>query len=219
MNTISLDKAKKIKLMSRVEKKYVCTEEDLIKIMQNMPDNYDIVSNNCITSLKYSSTYFDSDSLVMWNAHDTDEKHRQKIRVREYFTGEKFLEIKDKNKETGLTKKTRIPVESYKINDEINWISKNLIYDTADLQKTLTITYYRITLINQDKLERVTIDKKISFTNHKTGITKHIDDVVIEIKQIENHESSFEQELIKENIQQQKFSKYYKGILMTRGDV
>jgi len=214
---ITLDEAKDIKLFNRVERKYKCTKSQLYCLLGVLKEDYylviDIDEDDFI--FKYHSLYFDTPNMVMFNAHENSEHHRQKIRIREYVDGEKFLEIKDKD-ENGITRKARIPVDSYVIDNEKQWIDKNLMYDTAVLNKTLDITYDRITLINKDKTERITIDLHINFVNFNTKISKSIDDVIIEVKQISEYDSKVIEELNKMNIERIKFSKYHVGIKITQ---
>ena len=169
--TISLTEAKNIKLFNRVERKYKCTKSQLYCILGDLKDNYYLVTDIDEDDflLKYHSIYFDTPEMTMFNAHENCDEHRQKIRIREYSNGEKFLEIKDKDK-NGITRKSRIEVNSYLLDGEKQWIDKNLMYDTSILNKVLDINYKRITLINIDKTERITIDMDISFYNFNTSL-------------------------------------------------
>ena len=215
--TISLAEAKKIKLFNRVERKYKCTKNQLYLLLGSIKESYylvtDIDDDDFI--FKYHSLYFDTPEMTMFNAHENSDNHRQKIRIREYSDGEKFLEIKDKD-ESGITRKSRIPVNSYVIDGEKQWIDKNLMYDTSVLNKTLDITYDRITLVSKDKTERITIDLNICFHNFNTLISSTVDDVIIEVKQTTEHDSFIIEELNKLNIERVKFSKYHIGIKQTK---
>lgn len=219
VNSISIEESKKIKLFNRVEKKYKCTKKQLYYLIGILKDKYYLVSDDLDGdedfTFKYHSVYFDTSNMSMFFDHENNISHRQKIRIREYDTGEKFLEIKDKDID-GITRKSRIPVESYEIDNEKNWIDKNLIYDTSKLIKTLDITYNRITFISYDKSERITIDFDIVFHNYNTDITESIDDVIIEVKQSIEHLSEAEGVFEELDIQRVKFSKYHIGIKQTK---
>ncbi|MBQ3414602.1 MAG: VTC domain-containing protein [Clostridia bacterium] len=207
-----------MKLFNRVERKYKCTKNQLYLLLGLLKENYYLVTDiddDDDFVFKYHSLYFDTPEMIMFNAHENSEQHRQKIRIREYSDGEKFLEIKDKD-ENGITRKSRIPVDSYVIDGEKQWIDKNLMYDTIVLNKTLDITYDRITLVSRDKTERITIDFNICFHNFINDISRTIDDVIIEVKQVNEYDSFIIEELNKLNIERVKFSKYHIGIKLTK---
>ena len=217
MNKISLNEAKKIKLFNRVEKKFICDSSQLFQVLEHLKNWY-IVTENEETFFEYHSLYFDTSSLDMFNDHENSVNHRQKIRIREYSDSEKFLEIKDKEKEKGITRKSRIPVDSYELDGERQWIDKNLIYDTSNLKKTLDVRYKRMTLISEDKSIRMTIDKDICFYNYQTKISDDLSDIiVIEIKQPNpDNETEIEEFINSIGIYKTKFSKYHIGIKMTK---
>ena len=217
MNEISLDESKKIKLFNRKETKYKCSFLEYCCIIKYLYDNYLIVTNNNNTLFSYVSIYFDTNDLIMYNEHKNDKSNRQKIRVREYDNGEKYLEIKKKT-EDHHTIKTRIPIDNVDINNNFNWIKDNLKYKVDNLQNVLNVRYKRMTFISKNKLERITIDIDIEFFNQLNNISKKINDIIIEIKEEGNHRSSFHKILNSFNIYECKFSKYFNGLTYTMNE-
>lgn len=194
MEFASLEEAKKTKLDKRHCTKYVLTREMCQKLFSFVCENFKIVKNKKGNVLMaYHSVYFDTPELQMNKDHVDHKPHRQKIRVREYESGEKFLEIKDK--ENHVTTKKRIPVESYEIDGEEQWVSENLMYDTKELDKKLDVYYYRMTLIDKENSYRITIDFNITFFNYMTNKTYHFDDTIIEVKKMVSDETFFETQM------------------------
>lgn len=215
MKTIELEESNNIKIFKRFETKYLIDNYNIKDIIDLLSNEYLMVVNGTQKVFGYHSLYFDTSNLMMWNDHELDKEFRQKIRIREYDNGLKFLEIKEKN--NGQTIKTRIPVESYNLNDEINWISNNLKYDTKDLVKSLDVRYHRMAFIKKDKSERITIDFDIQYHNYLTNNDYNINKIMIlEIKKPYIENNKIENVLNDKFIYKQKFSKYHEGIKNTK---
>jgi len=214
METIILEESKKIKLFKRFESKYIIQQSLIHNIFNYCEDNYLIVEDNNNFDFPYYSLYFDTDKLDMIKAHENNDLIRQKLRIREYYNGDKYLEIKEKNNHQ--TNKIRIPVISYEINNEKNWITSNLIYDTKNLSKTLEVKYNRITLLSKDKSNRITFDFDINFKNYKTDKEYKIDkNIIIEVKKNSENNIDIEDYLNNLGIFKEKFSKYHYGMKKT----
>lgn len=215
MIKISLQEAKDIKLMNRIDKKYIINFNQFCSLSNYIEDNYYIVVNEKDEYLlKYKSIYFDTNSFEMYNDHENKVKNRQKIRIREYSNGDKYLEIKTKKSED-FTKKIRIELKDYNIDSYTDWINKNLKYSTSELKPKIEIDFYRLTLINKDKTERITIDFELTFKNYITKKELKIKEIIIEVKKTYEENTSFENELNKFDIYPSKFSKYHIGIKKT----
>lgn len=216
MNRISLEESKKIKIFNRFESKYIIDHDDILNIIRLLENDYLLVEENNKIIFGYHSLYFDTPELNMWNDHNIDKPSRQKIRIREYDDKSKFLEIKEKI--NGKTIKNRIPIESYFINDEEQWISGNLKYDTKNLIKSLDVKYNRISFVKKDKTERITLDIDIEYYNYKTNKRwkSNKNFAILEIKKNKEENNEIEDIINKEYIFKQKYSKYYWGILKTK---
>lgn len=212
MNEISLKEAKKIKLFNRVEKKYVLTPSQLYDFYKYIESDWYIVKEENNFLFDYHSIYYDTIDLDMYQEHRNNINNRQKLRIREYSNGKKYLEIKTKT--DGITNKIRKKITNEDISILQDWIKENLHYNLS-LEKELDIKYKRTTFISKDKKERITIDTEIKFYNYKTGLSKSIDDIIVEIKHEQDYPSLIELYFNTHNIQKQKFSKYYNGINYT----
>jgi len=213
MKEISLEIAKKIKLFNRIETKYKCNFYQFCCLSKYLYDNYNVVSNNDCVLFDYMTIYFDTPDLLMYNDHKNNIKTRQKIRIREYSNGNKYLEIKQKNE--SKTSKIRIPINSNNIDSNFNWIKNNTIYNINKLTHILNVKYIRITFISNDHNERITIDFNIEFFNLINNVNKKINDIIIEVKQNENYESNIKEILKLYNIKECHFSKYFNGLNYT----
>ena len=213
MKTIHLEEAKSVKLMTRFDAKYVITYAHYYDFMNLIQDDFKVVQENDTTLFKYYTVYFDTNGLDILKAHRAKTPHRQKIRIREYSTGEKLLEIKDKNYH--VTKKTRIPVKSYELNGEKQWVSENSMYDTKNLKKSLSTEFNRMTLVSNDKTIRITIDFNLKTHNFMNGNDWKFDFVIVEIKKPSDEKTMPEIALEKIGCVQQGFSKYNVGMTLT----
>ena len=217
MKEITLQDSKKIKLFKRFESKYLVEDSQINLILDYLQYlNYFIVKDNNLSIFDYYSLYFDNDNLDTVKAHEKDNNIRQKLRIREYQNGDKFLEIKEKNNHKSI--KTRIPVTSYELNNEKNWVDESFIYDTKTLTKTLEVRYKRMTFINKSKSHRVTLDFDITCHNYITNKDYKLDNyTVIEIKKNKEENVKLEDYLVNNLlVNKTKFSKYYNGMLKTQ---
>lgn len=202
-------------LMNRIDVKYVIKHSDIAKVLDCLMNEYVAVCDDKgMTILKYYSLYFDTESMQMYEDHISDCTHRQKLRIREYESHEKFLEIKDKL--NGVTVKTRIPVTSYEIDGNKEWISENLIYDTKTLSKKLDVKFCRMTFVNSENSTRITLDLYVHFHSYITGKNARIDDAILEVKKQSEELTDIEKKLNSFGIFKTKFSKYKTGLQLTQ---
>ncbi len=84
------------------------------------------------------------------------------------------------------------------------------------MSQRLKNNFYRITLVNKEKTERLTIDIRINFSNCITGVENTLSDLcIIEIKQDGNTYSPFKDYLANLRIQKKRISKYCLGMVLT----
>ena len=147
---------------------------------------------------------------------------RQKIRTRRYSSsGVCFLEIKNKNNHS-RTKKKRIQLTEeaypYYTCDEVAtaWLGERCLYDAGSLGATLGTAFKRITLVNPERSERLTIDMDVRFRNFRTGMEAGLGRaVIIELKQDGRAGSRMREILLRHRILPCRISKYCAGITMT----
>ena len=107
-DTISLDEMSSIRLMNRIDSKYLANEEQLRQLLEMARHEYMVQSINGIRQSEYSTQYLDDRFNTMYLNHHNGRLTRQKVRIRTYVdTADNFFEVKLKNNH-GRTKKKRI---------------------------------------------------------------------------------------------------------------
>ena len=108
MNPVSLDAISDVRLMNRIEIKYVFSTSKLTDLVALLGKHYHVLEICNMRILPYSTTYLDTEDYLFYNQHVRGEFDRHKIRYRKYeATEESFLEIKKKTNK-GRTIKWRI---------------------------------------------------------------------------------------------------------------
>ena len=140
---------------------------------------------------------------------------RFKVRERHYSqNGLKFFEVKKKNN-TRRTTKRRI-ARSKSSHEASGWIPKQTPFCADDLSPVLTNLFERITLINNDQTERVTLDFNLQFRTPSGSATSVYDRVaIVELKQDKTAASPLRKYLRSKGIRPRSVSKYCMGILLS----
>jgi len=184
---ISLEQMDSIKLMNRIDTKFVLPENRLKELLQWAKNQYFVQEVSGLNIIDYQTIYFDTLDRVMYTMHHNGKKTREKIRIRSYLKSNlSFLEVKNKNNH-GRTRKKRIQIidsdQFYQNQIYANFLQKHAWYLPNQLHKQLENTFSRITLVNFDKTERLTIDLNLKFRNLVTGISYNTNNlVIIELK-------------------------------------
>ncbi len=216
----------KVKLMNRVDTKFLVTSEQLSEILIMLNKKYYVQSVDDKLIANYNTLYYDTPDVKMYVEHHNRKLTRQKLRARIYTdSGIAFCEIKNKNNK-GRTKKKRINIQTgdfYKMleNQEArNFIIENLRYDINNLFPQLENKFERITLVNYEKTERLTIDMNVRLINLVTKREACIPRlVIIELKQDGLCKSFFRDVLMELRIKPKKISKYCLGTVLTNSNV
>ena len=182
---ITLDEMKSIRLMNRMDTKFVTTRQKLISLLEMALQDYRIQEINGERNMEYDTTYFDTRQFDMYYDHQYGHSNRQKIRFRTYVSSDlQFMEVKTKNNH-GRTKKKRMEVTDMDLADftKRQFLAEHLCFDVDSLIPTLNNHFKRITLVNSAKTERLTIDSDLCFNNLITGEHKDMGKlVIIELK-------------------------------------
>ena len=219
--TISLDEMSSIRLMNRIDSKYLANEGQLRELLELARDEYMVQSINGIRQSEYSTQYLDDRFNTMYLNHHNGRLTRQKVRIRTYVdTNDNFFEVKLKNNH-GRTKKKRIHLtgaDTYVQEGAAEFLEEHgmLSIPLSDMMPKVANHFKRITLVNNAKTERLTIDRYLSFHNVETGLDRFMENlVVIEVKRDGNTYSPI-QELLRElRIFPSGFSKYCIGMALT----
>lgn len=212
---ISLEEMDEVKLMKRTDTKFVIHEKDLAPILKGIQNQYKVLETDGHRAMTYSSLYFDTPLKKFYTDHHNRKVRRTKIRIRKYVESNVcFLEIKQKDGK-GRTTKTRIPITKITPNlsqDSLAFI-QNTTNRTFTLEPIIWNTFNRITLVNKNNKERLTIDLNISYKTEDSFKAYH-NLVIIEVKQERfNRNSSIVQELKSKLVNPYSISKYCIGMI------
>ena len=212
-----------VKLMNRVDTKYVTCEATLLQLLRAAQQaGYQALEVGESKLQPYKSIYYDTDALKMFLDHHNKRLVRQKVRTRVYVnTGEAWLEIKRKNNH-GRTKKKRTPIAPGELTDfcgnaqAVEYLERKSAYTAAEISPSLETDFIRITLVNPERTERLTIDTKVRFGNLRTHTQATLRDaVIIELKQDGHATSQMKKILLDLRIKPLRVSKYCIGITLT----
>jgi len=107
---ITLEEMSGIRLMNRIDTKFVTTLPVLMQLLQMAQGEYRVQEIGQERNMRYDTTYFDTLDFNMFHVHQTGHTGRQKLRFRTYVSSNlQFMEVKTKNNH-GRTKKKRIQV-------------------------------------------------------------------------------------------------------------
>lgn len=223
MSPISLDEMSAVKLMNRVDTKYVAHDTVVAKLFSLIKDEYYVQEIEGKRVAAYDSVYYDTVDNHMYIIHQDKKLKRDKLRIRNYVdTGNYFCEVKHKNNH-GRTKKKRIEVgrgvfEDLKSDAATRaFVEKELPdYDFDGFVKKLSTSFDRITVVNKGKTERITIDFNVRFHNFDNGNETGIAPLVImELKRDGRCESFFQKTLFELRVKPLSISKYCIGRALT----
>lgn len=219
---ITLDEMSNVKLMNRVDTKFVTTMPRLLQLLKMARGEYFMQEIDGKRMSAYTTLYYDTPAFEMYINHHNGCLGRQKVRVRQYVdSGQTFLEVKNKNNHR-RTRKKRIVINEFDINgDEKRQFLESLCwYDVDTLQPALRNWFDRITLVNKGKTERVTIDTNLRFHNFSSGIDHNLSQaVIIELKRDGNVSSPLLAMLRDLHIHPHGFSKYCIGTALTNPEI
>ncbi|MCH5214660.1 MAG: polyphosphate polymerase domain-containing protein [Muribaculaceae bacterium] len=217
--TITLEEMGKVRLMNRVDTKFVTTLATVQRILERATAGYLLQQIDGESNMPYFTRYFDTPDMAMYHEHQRGKACRQKLRIRAYEGPAtlSFLEIKDKNNR-GRTRKTRVKLENgNQFDDHTDFISEHLPYSPEGLQPVIENHFYRVTLVNEERTERITIDTALEFHNLMNGESVSFPNLgIIEWKRAGNGARSAFGSLLREfRVKQSGFSKYCIGLAIT----
>jgi len=215
---ISLKEMDRVKLMNRVETKFLFGVDRLMEILEELKEDYQVVKIDGNMLPTYSSLYFDDPAFFFYNEHHRERTSRYKVRYRTYVDSNlSFLEVKHKYK--GRTNKKRIKVEG--IHDNMPTTHREFLgkmhVPKSDLHPVMMNQYSRITLVSKYSIERLTLDINLSFKFGETQ--KDLKNIVIaELKQERvTRDSPFYKVVRQKEMRPYRLSKYCMGIIQLYG--
>ena len=223
MEPIGLDDMKAVRLMNRIDQKYMASATQLEELLERVADRYYVQQIEGNPLAPYRTLYFDTASLAMYTMHHNKKLNRQKLRVRCYrSTNTTFFEIKNKDNKK-KTSKVRIPLDPslfdhcLDVGEVGHFVDEHTPYPVATLHECLENRFDRITLVDKGMSERITIDHNIRFHNRATKNEADISQLlVIEVKhEVGAPMSVIERALHDMHILQRRMSKYCIGTALT----
>lgn len=221
MPPITLEEMSSIRLMNRTDRKFV-TNVSTLKLLLAMAQGSYYSQETCGHRISpYRTVYWDSrEEHSMFRVHQCGHAPRMKVRVRTYLdTQDTFLEVKNKNNH-GKTKKKRVAVPSIEavMNDRAgeDFLRERTGYTFEDIMPTLGNRFNRITLVNKERTERLTIDFDLEFYNYETDSRAAMGNIaIIELKRDGRRPSPILPMLRALRIKPSGFSKYCIGSAIT----
>jgi hypothetical protein len=213
---ISLKEMDRVKLLNRVDTKYVFDISTLIKILPEISKYYYVLEIDGKRTNSYQTLYYDTENFDSYNQHQNGKLNRTKIRFRKYIESNlNFLEIKFKNnKERTIKKRIKIAdIETDLSSKSVDFINEYSFLKAEELAASLWNSFTRITLTHKTINERLTIDLNLAFKNNKTQEKTAIPHIVIaELKQGKaNVGSDFVKIIKKQHVRPMGMSKYCIG--------
>ena len=203
-------------LMNRFDFKFILTSEEASFLLNNLHNEYDVISNNEQLVRGYETKYFDTKQRDSFCLHHKGKLPRHKIRTRTYIdTNDQFIELKYKNNKD-KTEKFRINVTNSNDllvqSNVVNFLNEHNIHHLDILEEALLVRYNRISLMHKNLNERVTFDFDITFANDKKK-TLPKDMIIVEVKQETKFKSTVLLLLKAMNKRSVSISKYCYGLL------
>lgn len=216
---ITLEEMSGIRLMNRTDTKYLLSLDTLHALLICALADYRAQEVDNERNIAYHTVYLDTEDKAMYLAHHNGRRVREKIRVRTYLSsGVSFFEVKNKNNK-GRTDKKRIRVTALDTlwtdgGDE--FLSTHAWYTLSQLTPQLENHFKRITLVNRDLTERLTIDTCIEFRNLTNGSAAALQGLaVVELKREGRTPSPISRTLNGLRVHPAGFSKYCMGCALT----
>ncbi len=219
LDPITLEEMSGIRLMNRIDTKFLVNVRNLPTLLEMAKQDYYVQRIGDLRKAFYRTLYYDTPTATMYVVHQDGKLNRQKIRVREYVESNlMFLEVKKKNNK-GRTSKKRITITDENVlhNEEaIAFLDEKSKFKMNEIDFRLRNSFFRITLVNKEKSERLTIDFNINFENCVTGVKNTIPKLcIVEVKQDGNAHSHFKDYLASLRIKKRSISKYCLGMVLT----
>ena len=213
--SISLEKVDEVKLLNRMDTKFVFRAEILPVILARLSSSYLILEIDQVRIQRYETLYFDTPGHTLYLNHHNKRLNRFKVRSRKYVdSGLCFFEIKFKNNKSRTIKernKQKGPQEEITGKRERLLTSHTKL--TPDMLKpAIWVNFSRITLVSRDMSERVTIDTGLTFKN-ESAERAYPGAVIAEVKQDRTGSSVIADILHQEHVPGANISKYCLGIV------
>jgi hypothetical protein len=205
-------------LMNRVDTKYILSSGNLRALLDSLGQAYRVLSVETLRISPYLTLYYDTQDHECYLQHHNGKLNRRKFRIRQYRSSNAyFLEVKAKNNK-GRTRKRRVPIDHFEETlspESLNFLESTIGY-LPELVPQLSSSFSRITLVNCQQPERVTLDLNLEFSTDNAR--KDLPNLVIaEVKQEkDNRHSPMREQLRRQQIRPLRVSKYCLGTVLLK---
>jgi hypothetical protein len=212
--SISLAEMDKVKLMDRVDSKFILPFDKLPCVLNRLSSEYYVLTIKDKKVFSYQTDYFDTSDLSMYSDHHNGKMNRYKIRQRAYIESDiRFLEVKFKSNK-GRVIKDRIQKTYTDYDDFVSFVNEFTPYKPDKLSIVIENRFNRFTLVDYNLQERVTIDFNLTFSDRMQHAALN-GLVIVEVKQNKNSRQSPVFNALRENrIRPESFSKYCLGVAL-----
>ncbi|MCK5135008.1 MAG: polyphosphate polymerase domain-containing protein [Bacteroidales bacterium] len=217
--SITLEEVQRASLMRRKDSKYIYSYIHVPGILSSLKKEYRVLEIDGRRSHNYQTYYYDTLGLDMYHMHHRGRVNRHKIRFRKYkSTDAVFLEVKKKDAK-GVTIKNRMQTMSNVasiMSKEEEFLAYYTPYENEKMRPVLENSFNRITLVNQNQAERITIDYQLWFSSQVSEESLELPGISIAEIKFENHLSGspFHAAMRQNHIIPRRFSKYCIGMAM-----
>jgi len=163
---ISLVEMDGVALLNRLDTKYVMTTEQLWEALANLQQDYWLLEVDGQRINRYRTLYFDTPGFDLYHAHVNKRPERYKVRSREYADSHlAFLEVKHRTrKDRTIKDRIRTVEQVIAMTPEMTlWLGAVSPVDGSTLEPKLWNSFLRMTLVNKQWCERVTLDLRLAF--------------------------------------------------------
>lgn len=214
MKAVSLADLDNIRLLNRMDAKFVFHLRQLPALLNALSADYPLLEIQGRRVFRYENVYFDSPEFFLYHMHQRGMAKRFKVRTRTYAdTGLRFFEVKTKTAANRTLKtRTLMPDLSLlpKALGEISWGR----HSPLKLSAVMNIGFDRITLAGFHPPERITLDLNLCFKNASRELN-FPDLVIAELKQEKSRGvSPFLTQLRKIHLEEIGFSKYAMSVAL-----
>ena len=198
-------------LLTRVDRKYLLPREALDALLVSVRDDYGVLRAGTRLAARYSTRYFDTVDLRMYDDHRRGRCPRYKVRMRHHLDRKlSFLEVKRKGANQHSTKAILSrPFGAAELDPEgRRFIDEHCPIAADGLVSGVSTDFLRATLVGEIVNERVTIDWDFD-VHHVSAAAYFARAVIVEVKQARysNHTPAI-RALRAFGIREQSISKY-----------
>jgi hypothetical protein len=215
-SVITLAQMDSVKLMDRMDVKYVVPLHLLPNILQVASAKYHVLEVEGKRASAYKSLYYDDELYSSYYNHQNGRLNRYKIRQRMYVDSAlTFFEIKYKNNKKRTIKK-RIKQENTELgslqSNSMEFLKQNSTLIPEQIKPSIWVNYNRITLVHKTNIERVTVDLDLTFVDNQNH-ANYSNIAIVEVKQDRNAGSDITDIFKNFSVRPGSISKYCLGMM------